>query len=558
MPAPIRAVAYYRMSTDRQEDSVDRQRSQVIPYAARRGYAIVREYIDHGIAGDEERRRKAFLQMLADAPRKDFAVILCDDKDRFGRFDSITYGYYVKPLRDAGVSLETVAQGRIDWNSFAGRVTDAVLQEAKKLESQAMSRRVLTQMLMMAKDAKYLGGPAPHGMRYVPDDVFGKRLVAGDAHALRAVRLIFEMYERGHSLDAIGAELYANAMPSPHGKIRWNKSSVRVVLKCRKYTGDQTWNAGHDGKYTDMVGGQVRTHDHATPRRANALSDWVIVPDVHEAVIDRAQFERCQARLERNRRRTTPAPNGGDWLLSGLLVCGQCGWRMVGCRWHGKRYYRCGCYNVQGKNGCHHNAVQEAGVLRAIVRKLQEVFLSPENLQALRDRMREQVEAVDAARPRELAALRNQVEDLTAKVQQGTARLALIPQDLLTDFAAQLRAWREERDALAARAEALDGQTYRTDMEGLLKDAEEKLYHLRKAVDGAEPCRVRAVVEELVSRVALDFVQVPKARRTFCVCTGGTIYVQTQEGLTLPWQCAESFSEASRCASASPPGWRRT
>jgi hypothetical protein len=99
------------MSTDRQEDSIDRQRSQVAPYAARRGYAIIREYTDEGIAGDEERKRKAFMQMLADAGRKQFSVILCDDKDRFGRFDTITCGYYVKPLRGASVALETVAQG---------------------------------------------------------------------------------------------------------------------------------------------------------------------------------------------------------------------------------------------------------------------------------------------------------------------------------------------------------------------------------------------------------------------------------------------------------------
>jgi len=34
---PAKAVAYYRMSTDKQEDSIERQRSQVVPYAARNG-----------------------------------------------------------------------------------------------------------------------------------------------------------------------------------------------------------------------------------------------------------------------------------------------------------------------------------------------------------------------------------------------------------------------------------------------------------------------------------------------------------------------------------------
>src|ERR1051326_3057791 len=61
MSQPIPAVAYYRMSTDRQEESIDRQKSQVEPYAARQGYLIVREYVDEGIAGDEEGKRKGFM-----------------------------------------------------------------------------------------------------------------------------------------------------------------------------------------------------------------------------------------------------------------------------------------------------------------------------------------------------------------------------------------------------------------------------------------------------------------------------------------------------------------
>jgi hypothetical protein len=31
MSTPVKAAAYYRMSTNRQEDSIDRQRSQVGP-----------------------------------------------------------------------------------------------------------------------------------------------------------------------------------------------------------------------------------------------------------------------------------------------------------------------------------------------------------------------------------------------------------------------------------------------------------------------------------------------------------------------------------------------
>jgi DNA invertase Pin-like site-specific DNA recombinase len=69
--------------------------------------------------------------MLADAEAKrDFSVVLCWDQDRFGRFDTVEAGHWIYPLRQAGAHLETVAQGKIDRNDFAGRILYAVQQEA--------------------------------------------------------------------------------------------------------------------------------------------------------------------------------------------------------------------------------------------------------------------------------------------------------------------------------------------------------------------------------------------------------------------------------------------
>ena len=103
---PVNAVDYYRMSDPRQDTSIERQQSQVLPYALKQGYRIVRTHVDEGIPGDEIAKRKAFQRMLRDAQAGLFDVILCDDKDRFGRFDSIDLGEVVAPLRRKGVRLE--------------------------------------------------------------------------------------------------------------------------------------------------------------------------------------------------------------------------------------------------------------------------------------------------------------------------------------------------------------------------------------------------------------------------------------------------------------------
>lgn len=114
MPLQENAVLYLRMSDDRQEHSIPDQRAELLAYAGKHGYRILLEYTDSGISGDDTKRRPGFLRMREDAEKGDFQVILCWDQDRFGRFDPIEGGYWILPFRDAGVRLETLAQGRID------------------------------------------------------------------------------------------------------------------------------------------------------------------------------------------------------------------------------------------------------------------------------------------------------------------------------------------------------------------------------------------------------------------------------------------------------------
>ena len=93
-----------------------------------------------GISGDATEKRKAFQKMIADADRGEFSAILCWDQDRFGRFDSIEAGRWIYPLRQHDVKLVTVAQGEVDWTSFAGRLIYNVTQEGKHAYLRDLSR----------------------------------------------------------------------------------------------------------------------------------------------------------------------------------------------------------------------------------------------------------------------------------------------------------------------------------------------------------------------------------------------------------------------------------
>jgi DNA invertase Pin-like site-specific DNA recombinase len=517
------------MSDEKQENSIARQRAQVEPYAAKNGYQIVKEYVDEGIPGDEERKRKAFMQMLAEAQQRQFQVILCDDKDRFARLDSINYGYYVKPLRDLGIKLVTVAQGVIKWDSFSARITDAVLQEAKKLESQATSRRVISRMLMMARQGKWLGGPVPYGYRLLPDPVLGKKLVPGDPAHVRVVQLIFRLYgDKGFSLDMIGAELYARAILNPRGGVQWHKNTLRKILRNRKYVGDQTWNMGHAGKYSEVTGGDIRTSDSRLARRTcNEPEDWIVVPDTHEPLVERELFERVQARLVDNRQNTSPAPKDRPYLLSGLLVCGACGWRMIGDTQSGKRYYKCGQYHNVGSRSCGCNLIAEERLVRCILQRIEATLLNPTNVARLRAEVQQKADHYEQARPVLAADLEAKLAELQAKIDPALERMALIPPDLLPQYGAMVRGWNEEHERLQRELERTQKARPDTgpDIDATVQKVTESLYRLREAVLEGDPVLAREFLRRLITKVELFFDKVQGPKRYKNVFRRGVIYV---------------------------------
>jgi DNA invertase Pin-like site-specific DNA recombinase len=127
---PTAAVAYYRMSSDDQTVSVDRQRNEVLGYARDHGFCVLREYKDEGKSGSKEpEKRTDFQRLLMDASRGEFQAVLCYNASRFARLDSIDGAFAKQTLRQHGVFLQSVCEGRIDWNTVEGRMFDFMLSD---------------------------------------------------------------------------------------------------------------------------------------------------------------------------------------------------------------------------------------------------------------------------------------------------------------------------------------------------------------------------------------------------------------------------------------------
>jgi DNA invertase Pin-like site-specific DNA recombinase len=564
----IPAVAYYRMSSDKQEASIPAQREAVEKLARTRGYTIVREYKDEGISGDDTERRAGFLRMLADTKAGDLEAVLCWDQDRFGRFDPLEAGYWVKPLRDAGIYLETVAQGRIDWSDFAGRIVYAVQQEGKHAFLRDMSRTVARGMLAKAKRGEWLGGKPAYGYWLTEH----KRLEPGEPADVEIVRWLFREYlARDVGLYTLAEELNARGVPPPSpgqdrtGKPRlWGPTAVHKILTRPVYLGHSVWNRRNAGAYHGVKGGDIAAATKPKGKTLrNAPADWIVFENTHEAIIDRATFDRVRQKMTARRDGCSSPARGAPFLFTGLLRCGHCGWPMHGSHLYyagrnGKRLsyrsYVCGKYNLYRRAGCANNTILERMVLDIVLRVLRLEFLKPANLKALKAEIRRQEAEERAGREKPVAAIERRIAEMDRKINEGTERWLTAPPSLTGMLGTKLEQWRQERERLEAERRAVAKPAASPeDLDAAVETIAAELATLRDRADNLPAAEAREVIRQMVERAELWFKHVPYGRkRTISKLDHGRIHLRPELLLAPPVAIAElhlqQFADLSRAA----------
>lgn len=525
MGALIPAVAYIRMSSGKQEASPDQQREAVARLEAKHNCKIIREYFDDSISGDATDKRLDFQRMVKDAQENgDFEVILTWDQDRFGRFDPIEAGYWIKPLRDANVRLITAAQGVVDWVDLTGQLIYSVNQIGKAQYLQDLSRNV----------SRGLRKSAEAGKIVVP--CFGYLKVDGhlviDPKPAALVRRLFDEYLKpGASLRSVCQMLNAEGVTKTPG-VPWNTSRLREILTRRKYTGAYTWGEVQKGTYHAATSGGPTARRKKQPR---GQADPVILPDYHDAIVDQVTFNKVQTKLVKRRQATSPFKGVRRYLLTGLLRCGHCGSSMAGKQDRQGRGYMCSGYVLGGKARCNCNRVNEAPLVDALVGKIQAELLDPHNLDRLRDALRRQLADRQQARPQDTTGLRKQLAAVRAKIKRGAERCLAAPDAIAGALYAELEKLHAEQERLQvalAVAEAPVSANHGSD-EDKVDRAIRKLHGLRDAFSRADPDKLHHLFELTFSRVDLWFDHKPRGKTILSTFRRGLAHINGSEEFSL-------------------------
>jgi DNA invertase Pin-like site-specific DNA recombinase len=150
---PTRAALYARVSTFDQEP--ENQLAELRRYAAARDWTVV-EYVDKGVSGAKD-RRPALDQLLADARRRRFDVVVCWRLDRLGR-NLKHLVTLLEDLQTLGVAFVSLAEG-IDATTPAGKLQMHILAAIAEFERGRIRERVMAGLERAKAAGKRLGRP---------------------------------------------------------------------------------------------------------------------------------------------------------------------------------------------------------------------------------------------------------------------------------------------------------------------------------------------------------------------------------------------------------------
>ena len=303
----MRMVGYGRVSTDHEEqrDSLEHQQAFFQDFARARGHTLVRVYSDQGISGKWLKKRDGFLQMLRDAERGEFELVVVKDISRFAR-NTVDSLESIRRLKALGIECIFVNNSLkvLGESEFIVTIMAAIAQE----ESANLSKRV-----KFGKDITSRKGRVPPRIYgYDRLDNFTLRIVPAEAEV---VREIFRLYLQGLGCRKIAQALEERGASTKLGA-SWNSRGVRRVLENPIYCGHYV---NHKYTVSDFLSGQIQRlppdmhYHHDRP-------EWAIVsPDT---------FQEAARLMEQRRRQSGSAPPtrySGRYPLSTLIRCQSCG-----------------------------------------------------------------------------------------------------------------------------------------------------------------------------------------------------------------------------------------
>lgn len=396
-PAPEtkRCAIYTRKSTtmglEQDFNSLDAQHEACAAYVRRQpGWTLVEQtYSDGGFTGANI-ERPAFQRLLADVAAGKIDVVVVYKVDRLSR-SLLDFAKVMERFNAGGASFVSVTQNFSTADAM-GRLTLNMLMSFAEFEREMIAERTRDKIAMSRRKGKWTGGPVPFG--YSAKD---KRLVINEAEAA-IVREAFALFLQHRRIFAVATSLNDRRQlprgmagrPAKHG-LRWTKDSMRRLLRSPIYVGQM------------MYGDEL-------------------YPGEHPRLVDETTFRRAQRILEGGERELRFNGLNPEYVLRGLLRCGQCGDPMTPAstrkgnkQW---RYYRCSTRDKHGNSMCRAKPLPAAAIEGFVIERIAEATQDG----SLAAEVKALLDARIKQRREDIAKLRSELPAVVADAAANAAR----------------------------------------------------------------------------------------------------------------------------------------
>ena len=427
-----KAADYARISRedgDKEEsDSIGTQFDIIDDYIAHNDdITFIDRYSDDGWSGTNF-DRPDFMRLMEDIKKGKINCVIVKDLSRLGR-NYILVGQYLEMIFPMLNIRFISVNDRIDSTKDPASINNALVSFKNVMNDEYcrdISNKVRSSLDRKRSKGEFIGSFASYGYMKDPDD--HHHLIV-DPVAAEVVKNIFDWFLQGMSIIGIAKRLNHMGIPNPSAYKRqcglnykhpagqldsaWPDSSVKRVLKNRLYVGDMVQNKNRTKSYKVQV-------SVAVPEE-----NWVIVPNMHEAIIDREKFETVQQLLMRDTR-TSPGINHVS-IFAGYIRCADClramGKKSVAQSYGKYHYYVCQTFRKAGRNLCTKHTIREKQLYDAVLATIQsQIDLAVSMDQLVNDLKSQNVRAAKSSRLEKMLQLK---EDEYEKVSR--CRIDLYP-----------------------------------------------------------------------------------------------------------------------------------
>ena len=318
---------YIRLSREDEDkthesESISNQKSLLLQYTKENNLKVYDMYIDDGYSGTNFNRPN-FNRLIKDIELGKINMVITKDMSRLGR-DYIGTGNLIeKYFPEHNVRYIAITDNIDTFLDSSNNDIAPFKAIMNDMYAKDISKKIKSSLKAKQKEGKWVGSKTPFG--YIKDPNNKNHLIIEEEQA-HIVKRIYNMCLDGLSFYKISKELTNEGIKTPaqyyEYKWRsnynckygmWHSKTIYDILTNRIYTGDTVQNK------------RTKVNYKIKKIIKNKPSQYIVVENTHEAIIDKEMFYEVQKRIPKNVGRSEKKETH---LLDGLLDCGDCGHRI--------------------------------------------------------------------------------------------------------------------------------------------------------------------------------------------------------------------------------------